>query len=51
MLRRSLQCEQEFVSLGADEGADTHCHQGAFFRLHQVIFDFLETRLVQERDI
>ncbi|KAE8330897.1 Alpha/Beta hydrolase protein [Aspergillus sergii] len=45
LLCNHLKCEYEFVSLGADEGGDTHCHQGAFFRLHQVIFDFLERRL------
>ncbi|PIG81602.1 alpha/beta-hydrolase [Aspergillus arachidicola] len=36
LLCNHLKCEYEFVSLGADEGGDTHCHQGAFFRLHQV---------------
>lgn len=45
ILSKSLTCEHEFVSLRADEGGDTHCHQGAFFRLHQVIFDYLEPRL------
>lgn len=45
ILRRNLRCEHQLVSLKADEGADTHCHQGSFFRLHQVVFDFLETRL------
>lgn len=45
LLRKNLCCEHEFVNLRADEGGDTHCHQGAFFRLHQVIFDFLEPRL------
>jgi pimeloyl-ACP methyl ester carboxylesterase len=48
--RKSLYCEHEFVSLQADEGGDTHCHQGAFFRLHQVIFDYLETRLVSDEE-
>lgn len=47
-LRKSLQCEHEFVSLPEDEGGDTHCHQGAFFRLHQIIFDYLEERLVSD---
>jgi hypothetical protein len=45
LLRRHLSCEYEFVSLRQDEGGDTHCHQGSFFRVHQVIFDFLEKRL------
>lgn len=45
MLKRHLHCEYELVSLRADEGADTHCHQGAFFRLHQVLFDYLGKRL------
>jgi hypothetical protein len=45
LLQRNLKCENELVSLGEDEGGDAHCHQGAFFRLHQVIFDFLEPRI------
>ncbi|KAJ6148995.1 alpha/beta-hydrolase [Penicillium samsonianum] len=45
VLRKNLHCENKLVSLRADEGGDTHCHQGAFFRLHQVVFDFLEPRL------
>lgn len=45
LLCSHLGCEHELVRLGADEGLDTHCHQGTFFRLHQVIFDFLERRL------
>jgi hypothetical protein len=45
LLRRNLSCEHEFISLRQDEGADTHCHQGSFFRVHQVVFDFLEKRL------
>ncbi len=45
LFRASLTCENEFVSLRAEEGADTHCHQGAFFRTHQVIFDYLAERL------
>lgn len=45
MLRSNLHCEHELISLRADEGADTHCHQGAFSRVHQVVFDFLERRL------
>lgn len=45
MLQRHLHCEHELVSLRADEGADTHCHQGAFSRLHQVLFDYLGKRL------
>lgn len=45
LLRRHLSCEHEFVSLRQDEGGDTHCHQGTFFRVHQVVFDFLEKRL------
>lgn len=45
LFRASLTCENEFVSLRAEEGADTHCHQGAFFRTHQVIFDYLTERL------
>lgn len=48
LLCKSLQCEHDFISLRADEGGDTHCHQGAFSRLHQVIFDYLEPRLVSE---
>ncbi|KAJ5586299.1 hypothetical protein VI817_008454 [Penicillium citrinum] len=50
VLCKNLQCEHEFVSLRAGEGGDTHCHQGAFYRLHQVIFDYLETRLVSDKD-
>jgi pimeloyl-ACP methyl ester carboxylesterase len=49
LLRRNLSCECELVSLKAEEGGDTHCHPGAFFRLHQVVFDFLESRLELER--
>lgn len=45
IFRASLKCENDFVSLVADEGADTHCHQGAFFRTHQVIFDYLAVQL------
>ncbi|OAA70631.1 hypothetical protein ISF_02605 [Cordyceps fumosorosea ARSEF 2679] len=45
LLRETLTCENEFVSLKAEEGADTHCHQGAFFRTHQVIFDYLAKRI------
>lgn len=45
LLREHLSCEHEFVSLRENEGGDTHCHQGTFFRLHQVVFDFLEKRL------
>ena len=45
LLHRNLSCENEFVSLQEDEGGDTHCHQGTFFRLHQIVFDFLEKRL------
>lgn len=44
-LRRNLNCEHKFVSLRTDEGGDAHCHQGSFFRLHQVVFDFLESQL------
>ncbi|KAJ5116793.1 alpha/beta-hydrolase [Penicillium angulare] len=43
LLRRNLRCEHKLVCLRADEGADTHCHQGAFSRVHQVVFDFLES--------
>jgi pimeloyl-ACP methyl ester carboxylesterase len=50
VLCKNLQCEHEFVSLREDEGGDTHCHQGAFFRLHQVIFDYLEPRLVSDEE-
>ncbi|KAL4985932.1 alpha/beta-hydrolase [Aspergillus falconensis] len=49
LLRSNLSCECELLSLGAEEGGDTHCHQGAFFRLHQVVFDFLESRLEPQR--
>ncbi|KAL3445814.1 Alpha/Beta hydrolase protein [Aspergillus insuetus] len=49
LLRRNLSCECELVSLMAEEGGDTHCHHGAFFRLHQVVFDFLESRLTSEK--
>lgn len=45
LLRESLTCENKFVRLRSDEGADTHCHQGAFFRTHQVIFDYLAEQL------
>ena len=45
LLHRNLSCENEFVSPQEDEGGDTHCHQGTFFRLHQIVFDFLEKRL------
>lgn len=45
LLREHLSCEHEFVSLREGEGGDTHCHQGTCFRLHQVVFDFLEKRL------
>lgn len=48
MLQKNLQCENEFISLREDEGADTHCHQGAFSRVHQVVFDFLERRLISD---
>ena len=48
LLRKNLSCEHEFVSLRPDEGGDAHCHPGAFFRLHQVIFDFLGPRLVHD---
>jgi pimeloyl-ACP methyl ester carboxylesterase len=51
VLRRNLKCEHQFVSLRADEGGDTHCHQGAFFRLHQVIFDYLEPRLTSHEPL
>ena len=50
MLCKHLQCEHELISLKAEEGGDTHCHQGAFYRLHQVIFDYLETRLVSDEN-
>ena len=50
VFRASLHCEHEFVSLRADEGADTHCHQGAVFRTHQVIFDYLARRLGSDDD-
>ncbi|OAA46796.1 dipeptidyl aminopeptidase/acylaminoacyl peptidase [Beauveria brongniartii RCEF 3172] len=48
LLRRTLTCENESVSLRAEEGADTHCHQGAFFRTHQVIFDYLAKRIKED---
>ncbi|CAI7659645.1 unnamed protein product [Penicillium pancosmium] len=48
LLRKNLGCDNELVNLRAAEGGDTHCHQGAFFRLHQVIFDFLEPRLLTD---
>ncbi|KAM3538024.1 hypothetical protein ARSEF1564_009062 [Beauveria bassiana] len=48
LLRKTLTCENEFVSLRADEGADTHCHQGAFFRTHQVIFDYLAKHIKED---
>lgn len=51
ILRRNLRCEHQLVSLRVDEGGDTHCHQGAFFRLHQVVFDFLETRLAPQEEL
>ncbi|KAF7596909.1 hypothetical protein BBP40_011954 [Aspergillus hancockii] len=51
LLRERIQCEHEFVRLCADEGGDTHCHQGAFFGLHQVIFDYLEKRLVSPQKL
>lgn len=51
ILRRNLRCENQLVSLRVDEGGDTHCHQGAFFRLHQVVFDFLETRLALQEEL
>jgi pimeloyl-ACP methyl ester carboxylesterase len=51
ILRRNLRCEHQLVSLRADEGGDTHCHQGAFFRLHQVVFDFLEMRLAPQEKV
>ncbi|KAJ5217914.1 alpha/beta-hydrolase [Penicillium cinerascens] len=51
ILRRNLRCEHQLVSLRADEGGDTHCHQGAFFRLHQVVFDFLETHLAAQEKL
>ncbi|KAJ5104535.1 alpha/beta-hydrolase [Penicillium alfredii] len=51
LLSRHLEhCEHELVSLRADEGGDTHCHQGNFFRLHQVVFDFLKKRLASGED-
>lgn len=51
LLRKHLYCEHEFVSLRAGEGGDTHCHQGTFFRLHQIVFDFLEKRLVSVKGL
>ncbi|KAA8651882.1 hypothetical protein EYZ11_009905 [Aspergillus tanneri] len=48
MVRDRLRCEMEYVSLGPEEGADSHCHQGAFGRLNQVMFNYLEQRLHTE---
>ncbi|VUC36229.1 unnamed protein product [Clonostachys rosea] len=48
ILCKNLQCEYELVSLGVEEGGDLHCHHGSFFRVHQVIFDFLESRISSE---
>jgi pimeloyl-ACP methyl ester carboxylesterase len=33
------------VTLTENEGAGEHCHMGAMFRAHQVIFDWLDTTL------
>ncbi|KAJ5359750.1 alpha/beta-hydrolase [Penicillium cataractarum] len=49
ILRRNLNCEHQLVSLRADEGGDAHCHPGASFRLHQVIFDFLESQFAAQK--
>jgi pimeloyl-ACP methyl ester carboxylesterase len=37
----ALKCEKVFVDITELEGGSTHCHMGAFSRLHQVIFDYL----------
>lgn len=40
-----LQAPKTLVTLTADEGAGEHCHMGALFRAHQVIFDWLDETL------
>ncbi|OAL56101.1 alpha/beta-hydrolase [Pyrenochaeta sp. DS3sAY3a] len=45
LLYGKLMCEKTLVKLTREEGASTHCHQGAFARVHQVIFDHLSRTL------
>lgn len=45
VLADHLTCEHELVTLGKLDGGETHCHQGSFGRVHQVIFDYLAKRL------
>lgn len=41
ILAEHIKCRHSFLSLDKADGGELHCHQGAFGRLHQVIFDFL----------
>ncbi|KAH8746199.1 Alpha/Beta hydrolase protein [Diaporthe sp. PMI_573] len=45
LLFEKLTCEKTLVQTTREEGASTHCHLGAFSRLHQVIFDHLSKTL------
>jgi hypothetical protein len=42
ILHAALKCTKRLVTLTNAEGAGEHCHMGAMWRLHQVMFDWLD---------
>ncbi|MFJ9458361.1 alpha/beta hydrolase family protein [Kitasatospora sp. NPDC101447] len=44
-VRAALTCPHTLLTLTEAEGAGEHCHMGAMARLHQSVFDWLDTTL------
>jgi pimeloyl-ACP methyl ester carboxylesterase len=44
VLADNLKCDHTLITLDKVDGGETHCHQGAFGRVHQVVFDYLAER-------
>ncbi|QHB33073.1 alpha/beta fold hydrolase [Yersinia canariae] len=44
-----LTSPKQLVTLTSAEGAGEHCHMGAMYRVHQVIFDWLDESLAHSR--
>jgi hypothetical protein len=45
LLYEDLGCQKAYHLFPAAEGGSEHCHEGLMSRLHQVVFDWLDTVL------
>ena len=45
LLFDKLRCEKTLAQITRPEGGSTHCHQGTYSRLRQMVFDYIVPRM------